>query len=348
MTMTDFWKKWRAEILRGSVIFVVVVAVGLALISAVRTGAQKVRNGARGIIPELAQSFTSGLGGNFDDPGRTHGAAWSWHSKLNPGQTLTLRDLNGPVEVAAAPGTETVVTAERSWLKSDPNSVTIQAVPTSTGTMICAVWPGSTGSECSASHDVNFKVDGKQRDDVAVKFVVQLARGVKIDVGSVNGDVDISGAQGGVTANTVNGDLTVETSSWPVNLSTVNGDISAIAGAPGSDHASLKSVNGDVSLSLPEHLNLVVNAHTVTGDISTDFSLPVTDAKYGPSHSMSGTLGTGGGVLDLNTVSGDITLNKASASTVHLLPLKKHGAAAVAAPAPAPTPPTPPSPPHHR
>ena len=346
MTMIDFWRKWRAELLRGSVIFVAVVAVGLALISAVRSGADKVRNRARDFIPQLAQGFTSGLGGNFDDPGRNHGATWSWHSKLNPGQTLTLRDLNGPVEVTPAPGTETVVTAERSWLTSDPNSVTIQAVPTSSGTMICAIWPGSNGTECTAGHDVNFRFDGKQHNDVAVKFLVQLPRGVKIDVGSVNGDVDVSGAQGGVTVNTVNGDLSVQTSAWPVNLTTVNGDITATAGAPGPESASVKSVNGDVSLSLPEHLNLVVKAHSVTGDISNDFSIPVTEPKYGPSHSMSGTLGTGGGVLDINTVSGDITLSKATASSVHVWSVKKHHGVAVVAPA-APAAPAPVAAPPH-
>lgn len=325
--MNDFWKKWRAEILRGSVIFVAVVAVGLALVSAVRSGA----NRARQFIPELAQTFNASMGGGFDDPGRHHGDPWSWHSHLNAGQTLALRNLNGPIEVTAAPGTETLVTVEKSWLSSEPGSVTIQAIPTSSGTMICAIWPGSTGGECNAGHNMNVHLNGRQRNDVAVKFVVQLARGVKVDVGSIAGDVDITGAAAGVVVSTVSGDQSVETSSWPVTLNSVSGDISATTGLPGGEPAKVNSVSGDVSLNLPASADVVVHANSLSGDLQDDFDIPVEEAKYGPSHSMSGTVGKGGALLDLSTVSGDISLGKAS--SVHVVRLqKKHGVTAVVAP----------------
>jgi hypothetical protein len=331
MAMHDFWRKWRAELLRGSVIFVGVVAVGLAIVSAVRKGADRARN----IIPQLAQSFNASLGGGFDDPGRHHGDTWSWHSHLNAGQTLALRSLNGPVEVTAAPGTETLVTVEKSWMSSDPGVVTIQAIPTSSGTMICAIWPGSNGTDCSAGHNLNIHMNGREHNDVAVKFVVQLARGVKIDVGSIAGDVNVSGATAGVAVNTVSGDLSVETTSWPVSLSTVSGDISAQTGAPGAEPAKVASVSGDVSLSIPSASDVVVHANSVSGDIQDDFDIPVEEAKYGPSHSMSGTVGKGGAQLDLNTVSGDISLNKGSSVTIVRLK-KKHGVTVVAPAIPIP------------
>lgn len=344
MAMSDFLKKWRAEILRGSVIFVVVVGLGLTIVSFAHKMESRVASGARGLIPQLAQTFNASLGGNFDDPGRTHGDSWSWHQKLNPGQTLAIRNLNGPVQVTAAPGSETVVTTEKSWRSSDPNSVTLQAVPTSAGAMICAVWPGSSGGECSAGHNMNVRMNGREHSDVAVKFVVQLAAGVKIDVGSVSGDVDIRGAAAPVSVNTVSGDLTVETASWPVNLSTVSGDITAATGTPGTGSSEIKTVSGDVTLGLPDHPNVTVSAHTVTGDISDDFAIPVNSEKYGPSHSMSGTIGSGGGVLNLNTVSGDIALNKATAAKlVNVGAAKKRGATAVTV-TPPPAPPTPPKP----
>lgn len=339
MAMNDFWRKWRAEILRGSVIFVAVVAVGLALVSAVRNGTNRIRNGARSLIPELTQSFNASMGGGFDDPGRHHGDPWSWHSRLNAGQTLALRNLNGPVEVTAASGTETIVTTEKSWLNSDPGSVTIQAVPTSAGTMICAVYPGSTGDECSSGRGVSVHMNGREHTDVAVKFVVQLGRGVKIDVGNIAGDVDVTGATAGVVVSTVSGDQSVETTTWPVTLSSVSGDISATTGTPGADRAKVNSVSGDVSLSIPASSDVIVHANTVSGDIQDDFEIPVSDAKYGPSHSMSGTVGKGGALLDLMTVSGDIALNKASTTTVRQVK-KKHGVTAVAAPV-APTVPPP-------
>ncbi|HEX4634179.1 MAG TPA: DUF4097 family beta strand repeat-containing protein [Gemmatimonadales bacterium] len=337
MTMQSFWMKWRAEILRGSLIFVVVVGAGLALVSAFHKGVDSLKSGTRGLIPQLAQNLSASFGGDFDAPGRTHGDSWSWHSKLNPGQTLAIRNISGPVEVTAAPGTETIVTTEKSWLSSEPGSVTIQAVPTSAGTMICAVWPSSNGGECTSGHNMNVHMNGREHSDVAVKFVVQLARGVKIDVGGISGDLDISGAAAGVTAQTVSGDVSVQTSYWPVELNSVSGDISVTTGTPGADAAKVHSVSGDITISVPANPDLTVHATTMSGDIGDDFSLPVREAQYGPSQSLDGSIGKGGARLDLGTVSGDIKLNKATSVTVWRLHKKAPKAAtAVTAPPAAP------------
>lgn len=341
MTMKSFWMKWRAEILRGSVIFVVVVGAGLALVSAFHRGVDGLKSRTRGFIPQLASGLSASFGGDFDAPGRTHGDAWSWHSKLNPGQTLAIRNLSGPVEVTAAPGAETIVTTEKSWLNSDPAGVTLQAVPTSAGTMICAVWPGSTGGDCSSGHNLNVHMNGREHSDVAVKFVVQLARGVKIDVAGVSGDLSVDGAAAGVTANTVSGDVSVQTSSWPVELNSVSGDISVSTGMPGTDPAKVNSVSGDLKVYVPVNPDLTVHATTMSGDIGDDFSLPVHEAQYGPSQSLDGTIGKGGARLEMSTVSGDIKLNKATSTTVWRLSKKapKAVTAVTAPPAPAVAPP---------
>jgi len=341
MTMKSFWMKWRAELLRGSVIFVVVVGLGLALVSAFHSGVARLKSTTGNGLAALAQGFGASFGGDFDAPGRNHGDPWSWHSTLTPGQTLAIRDLSGPIEVTAAPGNETVVTAEKSWLNSDPNSVTVQAVPTSAGTMICAVWPGSTEDECSSGHNFNVHMNGRQHNDVAVKFVVQLARGVKIDVGGISGDVQIEGATAGVTANTVSGDLSIQTSSWPVDLNTVSGDISVTTGSPGGDAAKVHSVSGDVHFNMPPNPDVTVRATTVSGDVGDDFDLPVQEAKYTNSQSLNGTIGKGGAQLELVTVSGDINLGKATTATV-LIGKRAKGVTVVnatPAPAAAPTPP---------
>jgi hypothetical protein len=338
MTMKSFWMKWRAEVLRGSLIFVVVVGAGLTLVSAFHKGVDRLKSGTRDFIPQLAEGLSASFGGDFDAPGRTHGDAWSWHSKLNPGQTLAIRNISGPVEVTAAPGTETTVTTEKSWLNSEPGSVTIQAVPTSSGTMICAVWPGSRDGDCSSGHNLTIHTNGREHSDVAVKFVVQLARGVKIDVKGVSGDVDISGAAAGVTANTVSGDVSVQTSSWPVELNSVSGDISVATGAPGTEAAKVNSVSGDVKVYVPANPDLTVHATTMSGDIGDDFSLPVREAQYGPSQSLDGTIGKGGARLEMTTVSGDIKLNKATSAMVWRIQKKapRPVTAVTAPPGPAP------------
>lgn len=332
MTMKSFWMRWRAELLRGSVIFVVVVGLGLALVSAWHSGLNNLKAKTGNLIPALAHDFGANFGGDFDAPGRNHGDSWSWHAKLNAGQTLAIRNLAGPVEVTAAPGAETVVTAEKSWLNSDPNSVIVQAVPTSAGTMVCAVWPGSTGN-CSGGQNLTVHANGHGQNDVAVKFVVQLGRGVKIDVGGISGDVQVQGATAAVTANTVSGDVSVESSSWPVTLTSVSGDISVTTGTPGTEPAKVSSVSGDVKFYLPAHPDVSVHATTMSGDVGDDFDIPVQEAKYTNAQSLNGSIGKGGPLLTLSTVSGDIELNKVTSASVWTVPKKGAPPTAVTAPA---------------
>ena len=59
---------------------------------------------------------------------------------------------------------------------------------------------------------------------------------------------------------------------------------------------------------LPDNLDATVTGHTVTGDISSDFDLPVT-GKFA-SKSLSGTIGKGGRGVDVETVAGDILIRK--------------------------------------
>lgn len=337
MTMKSFWMRWRAELLRGSVIFVVVVGLGLALVSAWHNGVNSLKARTGNIIPALAQGFGASFGGDFDAPGRNHGDSWSWHGKLEPGKTLAIRNIAGPVEVTAAPGAETIVTTEKSWLSSDPNSVVVQAVPTSAGTMICAVWPGSTGN-CSAGENLNIHSNGRQHNDVAVKFVVQLGRGVKIDVGGISGDVQVEGATAAVSASTISGDLSVQTDSWPVDLNSVSGDISVTTGRPGTEPAKVKSVSGDVKVYLPANPDVSVHATTVSGDVGDDFDIPVQEAKYTNAQSLNGSIGKGGAELSLTTVSGDIKVSKATSVTVWKVQKKGAATTVVAAPTPAPAP----------
>jgi hypothetical protein len=337
--MNDFWRKWRAEILRGSVIFVAVVAVGLALVSAARNGANRLRNGARGFLPQIAQSINDG-GGGFDGAGRTHGDAWSWHKKLAPGQQLSIRNANGPVEVHPADGTETSVETEKSWLGDDSAAVQLVASDGPNGVTICAIMHGSQESACGAQHWTSSN-DHHGSSRVAVKFTVHVPSGVKIDVQTGLGDVNVDGGTADLTVLSGTGDISVTSMSWPVDLTSGTGDISATLGAPGRGDARMKSGIGDVSVTLPAHANLSIDAHTGVGDLSDEFGLPVAEAQYGPSKSLTGNLGSGGSVLSLATGTGDIALNKVDHISVNVTQVrvgKRGHSVTVVAPL-APTPP---------
>ncbi|HEX4562231.1 MAG TPA: DUF4097 family beta strand repeat-containing protein [Gemmatimonadales bacterium] len=339
MTMKSFWMKWRAEILRGSLIFVVVVGAGLALVSAFHKGVDSLKS-TRGIIPQIAQSLSAGMGGGFNDPGRTHGDAWTWHRKLVPGQQITIHNNNGPVEIHPAEGPETVVETEKSWLGTDSAAVQIIANDGPNGVSICAVMEGSQNGDCGgARHGRSNGHRGSPK--VAVKFTVHVPSGVKIDVESGLGDVKVDGGTADLTVHSGMGDISVTSMAWPVDLFSGTGDVSATLAAPGRADARVKSGTGDVSVTLPAQVNLSINAHTGVGDLSDEFDLPVSEAQDGPSKSLTGNLGSGGGVLSLSTGTGDIALNKANPSGTPVTRVKVTKAARgvnVVAPV-APTPP---------
>ena len=318
-----FLSTWRREIIRGGVLFGLVVAAGL-VISQVRVGF--------GLPWAALRSF-----GNFDidpdadlfGPGREIGDPWEWRGRVTPTQQVWIRNTNGPVEVVQGTGDMLEVTTEKSWRNSDPNSVELVPVTSERGVTICALW-AARERRCGVGGD--YKLSHVQHTDVAVRFTVHLPRGVKVDVSTVNGAVAIEGAAAPVAATTVNGRVLVHTSVGPVTASTVNGSIEAAMDALTAGNIELETVNGAVTAILPSRLNAVVDAATINGRVETDFPLQVT-GKISPRH-LRGTIGSGGITLKLNTINGSVTIRRADGHTVIVPPVHPAHPAPPAPPAP--------------
>ena len=67
-------------------------------------------------------------------------------------------------------------------------------------------------------------------------------------------------------------------------------------------------MNGSITLDLPADLSADVDAETVNGRISVDF--PLGGNVHQTKRELRGTIGSGGRLLDLETVNGSITLRK--------------------------------------
>lgn len=301
--LRHFWRTWRREIIRGGMLFGLVVAVGLAV--------SQVRVGLSGLPWEALRSFS-----NFDfDPdgdlfgaGREIGDQWEWRGPVKASQEVWIRNTNGPIEVVQGTGDVLEVIAEKSWRHSSPSAVEIVAVPTERGVTICALW-AARERRCGDGGD--YQLARAHKTDVAVRFSVKLPRGVRLDVSTVNGEVAIDGAAAPVTAATVNGAIGVYTSVGPVKASTVNGRIEATMEALTGGDVELETVNGGVTAVLPAKLNAVLDAQTVNGRVETEIPLQMT-GRISPRH-VRGTIGSGGLTLKLNTVNGSIHIRQATA-----------------------------------
>lgn len=127
---------------------------------------------------------------------------------------------------------------------------------------------------------------------------------------SVNGDVEVKGVGGKIEVQTVNGGIEVDSVSSSIGLETVNGSINAhFLALGGEQRVDCESVNGKISLYLPEQIDAEISAETVNGGIDgSDFGLETSKGFVG--RDLSGTVGDGSARVRLSTVNGAIRLRR--------------------------------------
>ena len=122
---------------------------------------------------------------------------------------------------------------------------------------------------------------------------VHVPAGSRLEIEAHQAEITVTGVKGGVHVETVNGGITAR-----------------FGRADWAGTMKLTTVNGGIDLSIPDGLNAEVKASTVNGDISTDFPISVT-GKFS-KRKLSGTVGSGGRLLEMSTVNGGIELKKAA------------------------------------
>lgn len=241
-------------------------------------------------------------------PALAQGDAFQWRGRLAEGQTIEVRGVLGDIEAVASSDAAVHVEANRHGRRDDPGSVRIQVVEHDEGVTICAVYPTPRNArrpnECAPGGG-HMSTEG---NDVQVDFRVQVPAGVRFAGHTVNGDIAADGLQANVLAETVNGSVDVRTAGF-AEASSVNGDITCRVGTNRfRDGVEFETVNGSITVEMPEGLNADFRASTVNGSIDSDFQILVT-GKVSP-RSVRGTIGDGGPELRLSTVNGSIRLRK--------------------------------------
>src|SRR5438876_3073 len=83
-------------------------------------------------------------------------------------------------------------------------------------------------------------------------------------------------------------------------------EVSTTVASGAHSYWELKTVSGTVQLSIPASANLHLSAEAVSGEIRTD--IPIVIEEQG-KHSLRAHMGSGGGRLDVHTVSGEIRVS---------------------------------------
>jgi len=190
-----------------------------------------------------------------------------------------IRDLSGPVKVRSASGTIRVEKIGRSVdLSAASGSVSADDI-------------GSDVQVSSASGNVTVS---NVKGDVRVKAMSGVIRvshpGGRVEGNTASGEVEIQDAANDVTAHTASGRVYVE-------------------GNPGTQGFwNLRTASGSVQISVPPSANFHLSAEAASGEIRTD--IPIVIEEEG-RHSLRARMGSGGGRVEVHTVSGAIRISGA-------------------------------------
>ena len=144
--------------------------------------------------------------------------------------------------------------------------------------------------------------------DVRVDFTVRVPKGVRFIGRTVNGSVEANSLKGDASGYTVNGNVRIQTTGSS-EAETVNGSILASMGRTRSGQTmKFSTVNGGITLEMPNCIGANLFAHTVNGAVLANF--PVATRSHAGGQSASGVLGKGGSELKLMTVNGSIRLRR--------------------------------------
>jgi len=257
-------------------------------------------------------------------------ADFRWSGRLASGQEIEIRNLNGDVRAEPSTGSDVEVVGRRRG--DDVEEVEIRVVRQDDGMLICAVFPNSGGSRSGRGRDDDGdRGRGRQGDDecssrgrrtsernfdARVDFVVRVPAGVRLSAASVSGDVSARGLRAAVEARSVSGDVEVSTTG-PADASSVSGNVIATLGRTGGEELTFRSVSGDVTLRLPAGIDASLEARTISGEIESDFPVSQVGRTRGRSwvnvrvgEHVRGTLGRGGPAVSVDTVSGDIRVER--------------------------------------
>ena len=233
---------------------------------------------------------------------------FDWNGRIQNGLAIEVEGVMGDIRAVAARGNEVEVTAEiREHRRGNAEDIRIEVIEHNGGVTICAIYP----TPRRARHDNECRPDGRTRNstnniDVEVNFTVRVPAGVSFIGRTVNGDVDVRSLSSNVEAHTVNGGIDIATTGY-AEATTVNGSIDAVIGsAEWNGMLEFETVNGSITVELPDGVGADVTARTVNGAIETDFPLTV-QGRF--SHRrLSGSIGGGGDRISLETVNGSIRL----------------------------------------
>lgn len=125
---------------------------------------------------------------------------------------------------------------------------------------------------------------------------------------TVSGDLRIESlGSDNLTLKTTSGDVNIMNFTGNLKANLVSGDID-VGYKVFDNNVDIKTISGKVTINLPQNAEFYLKTNTISGEVIAKF--PITIISFNKMNQLEGTVGTGDNSIIINTVSGDIYLNK--------------------------------------
>ena len=238
---------------------------------------------------------------------------------------LWLMNVNGEISVSTTEGNSVEILVEKTLktdipgaLKAGWQEVNLRVVEVPDGYLVytdipCTEIDMETKeiSYCQREEDYTFRMN----------YNVKVPAEWNLTLKNMNhGNIRTEGVRGDISVCHVNGSVSITGAAGSVDASTANGELYVKYADPPVDGSSFKTLNGDIVLDVPGHLDATVDYKTMLGNVYTNFSevteseiLPVatTDRSEGTSRYLLEVrpqiiFGRGGPGLSFETLNGSI------------------------------------------
>lgn len=218
--------------------------------------------------------------------------------KLNDGGRLSVSNVNGSITITGGDGDSVEIIAyKKADNQEQLDGIEIDISHSADSIVVETDLPESSSWFSRGNQH------GQVRYEIRVPALTNLD-----SIETVNGSVKVSGVSGNVDVKTVNGSLNCSDLVADARFATVNGSIDAsFLRLEGQQKAKAETVNGRVTLRLPQDADVRVDADTLNGGINgRDFDLETDRGLVGKD--LNGDIGNGSARLNIDTVNGSIRI----------------------------------------
>jgi len=227
-------------------------------------------------------------------------AQWQKSYPITASGNVDIENLNGKIEVEPSSGATVEVTALKKARGASDEAAK------------AALDRITIAEDVSGDHvkiEAKFPKDGGffGGSNGTVEFHVKVPAGVTARFGNVNGEVNVRGLSGRVTAETTNGGVTAREIAGQLDASTTNGGLNIDLAKVADGGVKLECTNGGIQVKLPRDAKATIAASITNGDIATS-DLPIESSGDVNRRKLDAKMNGGGPRLEISTTNGGIKL----------------------------------------